>query len=47
MAQPPVRVASISKKQILLNRLLFDRDIRDREAWRHLVSEQRKKPGKG
>ncbi len=23
----------ISKKQLLLNRLLFDRDIRDREAW--------------
>ena len=24
---------SISKKQLLINRLLFDRDIRDREAW--------------
>ena len=24
---------SISKKQLLLNRLLFDRDIRDREEW--------------
>jgi len=47
MAQPSVRVDSISKKQILLNRLLFDRDMRDREAWRHLVSEQRKKPGEG
>lgn len=23
----------ISKKQLMLNRLLFDRDIRDREAW--------------
>jgi len=43
-AQPPVRVTSISKKQILVNRLLFDRDIRDREAWIHRVSEQR---GKG
>ena len=47
VAQPPVRVTSISKKQILLNRLLFDRDIRDREAWRHLVSEQWEKHGKG
>ena len=47
VTQPPVRVTSISKKQILLNRLLFDRDIRDREVWRHLVSEQRKKPGEG
>ena len=47
VAQPPVRVTSISKRQILLNRLLFDRDIRDREAWRHLVSEQWEKHGKG
>ena len=46
-AQHPVRVTSISKKRILVNRLLFDRDIRDREAWRRLILEQRKKPGKG
>ena len=46
-AQHPVRDTSISKKQMLLNRLLFDRDIRDREAWRHLILEQQKKPGKG
>ena len=26
---------SIGKKQLLLNRLLFDRDIRDKEAWVH------------
>ena len=26
---------SINKKQLLLNRLLFDRDIRDRKAWIH------------
>ena len=25
--------ASVSNRQLLLNRLLFDRDIRDREAW--------------
>ena len=28
---------SIGKKQLLLNRLLFDRDIRDKEAWVHRV----------
>ncbi len=27
--------ASVSNKQLLVNRLLFDRDIRDREAWIH------------
>ena len=42
-AQHPVRDTSVSKKQKLLNRLLFDRDIRGREAWRHLIHEQRKK----
>ena len=46
-ATQPVRVASIGKKQVLINRLLFDRDIRNREAWRHLVFEQRRKQGKG
>jgi len=39
-AQPPVRVTSTSKKQLLVNRLLFDRDIRDREAWIHRVAKQ-------
>ena len=48
---------SIGKKQLLLNRLLFDRDIRDKEAWVHRVPPeassskqplgQQKKPGKG
>jgi len=47
VAQPPVRIASISKKQLLINRLLFDRDIRDREAWIHRVSEQQKERGEG
>jgi len=46
-APQPIRVASISKKRRLLNRLLFDRDMRDREAWRRLVFEHRKKQGKG
>ena len=29
--------ASLSTRQLLVNRLLFDRDIRDREAWIHRV----------
>lgn len=29
----PQTAAQVNKKQLLLNRLLFDRDIRDREAW--------------
>lgn len=33
-APRPVAV-SIGNKQLLLNRLLFDRDIRDRKAWMH------------
>lgn len=32
-AQPMRESINISKKQLLLNRLLFDRDIRDRKAW--------------
>ena len=32
--------ASVSNRQLLLNRLLFDRDIRDREAWIHRVPLQ-------
>ena len=27
--------ASVSRKQLFINRLLFDRDIRDKEAWIH------------
>lgn len=41
---------STGKKQLLLNRLLFDRDIRDKEAWVHRVpseSSSQEKPGKG
>jgi len=48
---------SIGKKQLLLNRLLFDRDIRDKEAWVHRVPPEsssskqplgpQEKPGKG
>lgn len=32
-AQPSARAAAISRSQLLFNRLLFDRDIRDRKAW--------------
>ena len=32
-AQPVIEELTISKKQLLLNRLLFDRDIRDRKSW--------------
>jgi glycerol-3-phosphate acyltransferase PlsY len=32
-AQPMTAHLNISKKQVLLNRFLFDRDIRDRKAW--------------
>ena len=45
--------ASLSNRQLLLNRLLFDRDIRDREAWIHRVphqassTEQQEKQGEG
>ena len=36
LAAPPTSVtASVSPGQLVLNRLLFDRDIRDREAWIH------------
>ena len=39
-APQPITVTSISRKQVLLNRLLFDRDIRDKEAWMSIVLEQ-------
>ena len=42
--------ASVSPGQLWLNRLLFDRDIRDREAWIHrapLEVSQKQKQGKG
>jgi glycerol-3-phosphate acyltransferase PlsY len=36
--------ASVPTGELLLNRFLFDRDIRDREAW---VNQQRSKPEEG
>jgi glycerol-3-phosphate acyltransferase PlsY len=32
-AQPSQEPVSISRRQLLINRLFFDRDIRDRKAW--------------
>ena len=41
LAMPRAAVAaSVSYKQLLVNRLLFDRDIRDREAWIHRAPTQ-------
>jgi glycerol-3-phosphate acyltransferase PlsY len=42
MAQPQVEAISISRSQLLLNRLLFDRDIRDKKVWmyRKPIAEQ-------
>jgi len=39
-------VASIGKKQLLLNRLLFDRDIRDRETWIDRMPNQDNREGR-
>ena len=41
-AQPSAEAASISKSRLLLNRLLFDRDISDRKSWmyRKSIAEQ-------
>jgi len=45
-APQPISITSMSKRQALLNRLLFDRDIREKEAWMSLVLEQQEKQGK-
>jgi len=38
LAVPRAAIAeSLSNRQLLINRLLFDRDIKDREAWIHRV----------
>jgi glycerol-3-phosphate acyltransferase PlsY len=42
-ARQPVSITSLSKRQMLLNRLLFDRDMRDKEAWMSLVLEAQEK----
>lgn len=45
-AWQPISVTSLSRRQILLNRLLFDRDMRDKEAWMSLVMEAQEKQGR-
>jgi glycerol-3-phosphate acyltransferase PlsY len=45
-ARQPVSITSISRRQVLLNRLLFDRDMRDKEAWMSLVLAQQEKQGR-
>jgi len=42
-AAQPVSITSISRRQALLNRLLFDRDIREKEVWTSLVLEEQAK----
>jgi len=39
--------ASVTRRQLLVNRLLFDRDIRDRKTWIHQRQSQQGKQGKG
>ena len=38
---------SIGKRQLLLNRLLFDRDIRDRKAWMYRKPDEQQEQRKG
>jgi len=45
-APQPISVTSISKKQVVLNRLLFDRDIKEKELWVSLVVEEQKEQRK-
>jgi len=45
-AWQPVSISSISRRRMLINRLLFDRDMRDKEAWMSLVLEQQEKQGR-
>ena len=42
-ASQPISVTSISKRRVLINRLLYDRDMRDKEAWMSLVEQQEKR----
>jgi len=39
-AWQPVSVTSISRRRVLINRLLYDRGMRDKEAWMSLVEQQ-------
>ena len=45
---PPTSLtASVTRGQLFVNRLLFDRDIRDREAWINRLPAEQRKSGKG
>ncbi|MBI2832337.1 MAG: glycerol-3-phosphate acyltransferase [Chloroflexi bacterium] len=44
-AQRIARIESLSRGQILLNRLLFDREIRDKKAWMDLLLSRTGPPG--
>jgi glycerol-3-phosphate acyltransferase PlsY len=39
-APQPVKVESLNRRQVLINRLLFDRDMGDKEAWVALTEKQ-------
>ena len=41
-APQPIVVVAMSRGQRLLNRLFFDRDIREKEVWMALVAEREK-----
>jgi glycerol-3-phosphate acyltransferase PlsY len=41
-AWQPISDTSISKRRVLINRLLYDRDMSDKEAWMSLVEQQEK-----
>jgi glycerol-3-phosphate acyltransferase PlsY len=42
-AWQPVKVNSMSRKEKLLNRLLFDRDVREKEVWVSLLATEQKR----
>ncbi len=46
-ARRTIFTAAVSPGQLLINRLLFDRDIRDRKAWINQRQSQTEKQGKG
>ncbi len=46
-APPTIFTASVSPGRLLVNRLLFDRDISDREAWINQRQSQPEKQGEG
>jgi glycerol-3-phosphate acyltransferase PlsY len=45
-AAQPVTMATLSRRQVLTNRLLFDSDIRDKAVWAAMVREQQVKQEK-